>query len=189
MAYFNGGPSNSFGGNTQNPGNGNGNFGQNGNINGMYGGNMPYPAGFNQSTPGTNGWMGNNPTTPNNQYSIPFASQNTQTPPQTNSIPGRTINIPNDIAPNEIPMDGHFSFFPTSDMSAVYAKAWLNNGTITTIKFVPEIVSQGANVQPEPSEFEQKTMDALEEIKMMLSNKNRPNNKPYEPKPKTEVKE
>lgn len=59
-----------------------------------------------------------------------------QNTPRVNAIPGRVISNPNEIAPNEIPMDGSVSLFPTSDYSTIYAKAWNTNGQIETKKFV-----------------------------------------------------
>lgn len=63
---------------------------------------------------------------------------NNQSNTQFNNIIGHVVNSVDDITINEIAQDGSVSLFPTKDYSAIYAKAWTNNGTIQTIKFVPE---------------------------------------------------
>lgn len=60
--------------------------------------------------------------------------------PVVQSIPGHIVNGMNDIVPNDVPMDGSCSFFPVSDGSAIYVKAWNSNGTIQTVKYVPETI-------------------------------------------------
>lgn len=54
------------------------------------------------------------------------------------SIPGRLVNNLDEITPQEVPMDGSVSLFPQNDYSAIYAKTWTKDGTIATVKFVPE---------------------------------------------------
>lgn len=53
-------------------------------------------------------------------------------------VPGKMIQSPNDIMPGDVPMNGTPCFFPMADGSAVFAKAWNADGTITTMRFVPE---------------------------------------------------
>lgn len=93
------------------------------------------------------------PTVPNLTYPTYFPQQQTYTSPQPAtpneqlapqtgqgnvSIAGRVISDPNSIAPQEVPMDGRVSVFPMSDNSAIFVKRWNANGTIETIRFVPE---------------------------------------------------
>lgn len=70
------------------------------------------------------------------------------TPPQPNpysmnqpsapaSVRGRFITREEEIAPNEIAMDGQVSFFPLADYSCIIAKLWDSKGQIQTFKFVP----------------------------------------------------
>ena len=68
------------------------------------------------------------------------------------AIRGRMITDPKEIRPNEVAQDGIWSYFPTNDYSAIYAKAWNTNGGIDTVKYVldkSELEPQG------PSEFDQ----------------------------------
>lgn len=59
-------------------------------------------------------------------------------PPKTPQITGRYVNNPNEIVAQEVPMDGSVGIFPQMDFSCIYAKAWNSDGTIQTVKFVPE---------------------------------------------------
>ena len=54
------------------------------------------------------------------------------------SIPGRLVNNLDEITPQEVPMDGSVSLFPQNDYSAIYAKTWTKDGTIATVKYVPQ---------------------------------------------------
>lgn len=79
---------------------------------------------------------------------------------------GRMINNPQEIRANEISQDGVPSYFPTSDYSAIYAKAWNADGRIDTIKYVreqPVLEAQG------PSEFEQRVMERLDKIEQTIN--------------------
>lgn len=68
------------------------------------------------------------------QYMPP---QNTVNKP---SIPGRIVNSISEVTPNEVPMDGSVGVFITKDMSEVYTKAWNSDGTIQTIRYVPNTI-------------------------------------------------
>ena len=54
------------------------------------------------------------------------------------TIPGRMIYSPDEIMPQEVPMDGSVSLFPIHDWSCVHGKWWTSNGQIQTVKFVLE---------------------------------------------------
>lgn len=58
--------------------------------------------------------------------------------PASPSVCGRVISNPDSIAPQEVPMDGSISVFPMQDNSAIFVKRWNADGTIKTIKFVPD---------------------------------------------------
>lgn len=55
-----------------------------------------------------------------------------------NGFSGRFVNSINEVQPNEIPMNGSISFFPTYDKSSIYARQWNNDGTITTVRYILE---------------------------------------------------
>ena len=50
------------------------------------------------------------------------------------SIPGRLVNNLDEITPQEVPMDGSVSLFPTNDFSAIYAKTWTKDDTIADLR-------------------------------------------------------
>ena len=86
------------------------------------------------------------------QFAQPYGNVQYQQPPmppqqltqQPRGIAGRMVGAPSEIVPNEVPMDGSVAFFPTSDGSAIFAKAWNPNGTISTVQYAPV-----GNDQPE----------------------------------------
>lgn len=75
--------------------------------------------------------------------------QNYQRP----SIPGRPVNNLDEITPQEVPMDGSVSLFPQNDYSAIYAKTWTKDGTIATVKYIPE---QPQTAAPQKSPIEER---------------------------------
>lgn len=94
-----------------------------------------------------NPWMGNNPGTmnntsgsfnTNNQSPGYSGFNNFQRPSMPAMIPGRLVANADEITPQEVPMDGSVSLFPQNDYSAIYAKTWTKDGTIATMKFIPE---------------------------------------------------
>lgn len=54
-------------------------------------------------------------------------------------LAGRVVGGPHEVTPNDVPMDGSAAFFPLSDGTAVIAKAWRPDGTIGTVRYVPEV--------------------------------------------------
>lgn len=55
---------------------------------------------------------------------------------------GRSISANDQIPPKEIPSDGSPAYFPMQDGSAILVKVWTGNGTIQTVRYVPEQVQQ-----------------------------------------------
>lgn len=131
---------------------------------------------MNQNPPfyGNNYWTGAPGVSqvPSNQ-SFPYPNQINR----FQSIPGRTVNNLDEITPQEVPMDGSVSLFPQADYSAIYAKTWTKDGTIATVKYVPEqpqAVPQKSPIEERLDKIDQR-FDRLEK---MLSNRNKPK-KPY----------
>lgn len=94
------------------------------------------------------------------------------------SIPGRLVNNLDEITPQEVPMDGSVSLFPQNDYSAIYAKTWTKDGTIATVKYVPE-QPQAATPQKSPIEERLDKIDQrFDRLEKMLSDKHKPR-KPY----------
>lgn len=95
-------------------------------------------------------------------------------PQQISVIPGRAINNPDEVTPNEVPNDGRFGIFPMADQSAIYLKGWTSDGRIQTIKYVQavetEITTQPQNYADLSGELAQ-IKDTLAEIQSQLRKK------------------
>lgn len=108
---------------------------------------------------------GMNVSMPMQQYYDPR-----QNPPKT--LTGRLVRGVEDIAPNEVPMDGSYGFFPVADGSAIYVSRWAPDGSrIEHLKFILD----GAQTQNEKS-FEQQVLERLDKIEKTV---NRPFKKNY----------
>ena len=82
-------------------------------------------------------------------YSQPAALQQYQQPPYIQQaaqrINGRVVQSADMITANDVPMDGSVAFFPTQDLSEIYAKSWDANGKIVTRLFKPVSDSYPSN--------------------------------------------
>lgn len=142
--------------------------------------NQSMMAAQNQQWPGINQQMANPPfqmptnNPPGSQVQIPNWNRPPITPQGYSNLSGRTITNPQEIRPNEVLMDGSVSWFPMADGSCVYAKAWGPDGTIQTMRFVPEVPMSDQTVQG-PSEFDQ-VMARLDTIEKMVSQRYNKNN-------------
>lgn len=98
----------------------------------------------------------------------------TQQVQQMPMIPARMTTGLDDIRPNEVPSDGTVSLFMQSDYSAVYAKAVNAQGTIDTVRYVPERPPQAE----QPKQVDISDIDKrLERMEKMIS-KLKPYHKP-----------
>ena len=82
-------------------------------------------------------------------YNQPAAVQQYQQPPYIQQaaqrINGRVVQSADMITANDVPMDGSVAFFPTQDLSEIYAKSWDANGKIVTRLFKPVSDSYPSN--------------------------------------------
>lgn len=130
-------------------------------------GYMNNSSGTTQQTPGYSGF------------------NNFQRPVMPAMIPGRLVANADEITPQEVPMDGSVSLFPQNDYSCIYAKTWTKEGTIATLKFVPE---QPQNTEQQKSPLEMR-LDSIDQRLAALDKKlNKPRNfqKRNNPHPKKE---
>lgn len=82
------------------------------------------------------------------------------------AIPGRVIQNPNEITAEDVPMNGTVSLFPAADYSYIIAKQWNQNGTIDSIRYIPEqIVQTPEEVDP----FKKEVFERFDKIEQMLS--------------------
>ncbi len=93
------------------------------------------------------------------------------------SLSGRIVNSETDVMPNDVIMDGSISLFPLSDYSAIIAKQWNANGTISTIKYIPITDSSEESDTNELAKMINQRFDDLEKkISERKYNGNRNNN-------------
>ena len=82
-------------------------------------------------------------------YNQAAALQQYQQPPYMQQaaqrINGRVVQSADMITANDVPMDGSVAFFPTQDLSEIYAKSWDANGKIVTRLFKPVSDSYPSN--------------------------------------------
>lgn len=152
---------------------------------------------FNNFYNPSNPWLGNpsggymTNTSGNIQQQTPGYSgfNNFQRPAIPPTIPGRLVVNADEITPQEVPMDGSVSLFPQNDYSCIYAKTWTKEGTIATMKFVPE---QPQNAESQKSPLEMR-LDSIDQRLEALDKKlNRPRNyqkKNYHPSKEVEANE
>lgn len=102
-----------------------------------------------------------------------FNTQQMLSPPY---LPGRVINNPNEIRPNEVPMDGTPSVFLLNDASGVLVKWWNTDGQLCTQIFIPQMteLAGGASVGMPTDEFQKEVFDRFDKIEKKL------NQRPYQ---------
>ena len=94
--------------------------------------NNPYQPQMMTYTPGYNPY----------QYNPLQRFQEQQLPQQQNlqiqaGINGRMVAAVEQIAANDVPMDGSVAFFPKQDLTEIYAKQWGADGSIKTVVYKP----------------------------------------------------
>lgn len=85
-----------------------------------------------------NNMNGQNKSQPiqNQNEQQPLTPQNQQTNNVVSSI--RVVKSSDDIKPNEIPANGDISLFLQDDLSVIYGKRWVNDGSVDNMRFVLE---------------------------------------------------
>lgn len=100
-----------------------------------------------------------------------------------NPIAGRIVSSADEIAANEVPMDGTVALFPVQDGSLIYARQWNNNGTISTVEYAPVQKPADAEEAAETPTL-MDIMDQLSDIEDLIKQQKKP-----APKRTTEKKE
>lgn len=102
--------------------------------------NNPYQQQMMTYTPGYNAY----PYNPMQRFQEQQLPQQTvqQMPQQQNlqiqaGINGRMVATVEQIAANDVPMDGSVAFFPKQDLTEIYAKQWGADGSIKTVVYKP----------------------------------------------------
>lgn len=81
------------------------------------------------------------------QFQQNLQMQQPQPQPMQMGISGRVVPNPENIAANDVPMDGSVAFFPMQDMSQILVKSWNADGTIKTLIYKP-FVQEPNNLSP-----------------------------------------
>lgn len=77
------------------------------------------------------------------QPTLPVLQQPVQnTPNIPQGIMGRTVMSDADIAANDVPMNGSPAYFPRQDGTVIYARQWNPDGSITTVRYIPDVPQQ-----------------------------------------------
>ena len=105
---------------------------------------------------------------PQQSYQQPM-NMNTYAMPM---VYGKMVNSEADILPNQIPNDGSASYFPSSDGSKIYFRAWQQDGKIMSKTYILEDViassqmtqtPQNMAVQPQNAQIQQPVQKKTEE--------------------------
>ena len=83
------------------------------------------------------------PQYPSNQFQNTYQPYIPQVPTVTPTVTqptltGHLVASPDEIKPNDIPMNGQAAYFPSNDGKVIYAKAWNTDGSIATVRYVAE---------------------------------------------------
>lgn len=102
--------------------------------------NNPYQPQMMTYTPGYNAYP-YNPMQRFQEQQLPQQPVQ-QVPQQQNlqmqtGINGRMVTAVEQIAANDVPMDGSVAFFPKQDLTEIYAKQWGADGSIKTVVYKP----------------------------------------------------
>lgn len=128
--------------------------------------------------------------TPQSQIQFPPGNQQ-QAQPTRIPVSGRFVESLEEVAPNEVSMDGSVSLFPTRDCSRIYARAWTSNGTLQTVEYLPSVPADNSRtpdgIPSSSNDISNEILSRLEAIEKKLDKKPYYGKKPYKPKP--QVKE
>lgn len=103
----------------------------------------------------------------NTNFGWPPQSQQQYYDPRIQSKPlnGRLVRCVEEIAPNEVPMDGSYGFFPVMDGSAIIVSHWAPDGSrIEHLRFILD----GTSNQNGKS-FEQQVLERLDKIEKTVN--------------------
>lgn len=92
-----------------------------------------------------------------------------QAAPQS-GLTGHLVASQEDIKPQDVPMNGQAAYFPSQDGSVIYAKAWNPDGSIATVRYIPDV--QPDNSTPQPTLFD--IANQLSTIEDLLTAKPKP---------------
>ena len=87
--------------------------------------------------------------------------QVTQTTPQPQLL-GHSVTANDQIPVSEVPQNGTPAYFPMQDGSSILVKSWQPDGTISTVRYIPEVQQPIPQDQSHQDEI-LKRLDSMEQ--------------------------
>lgn len=81
-------------------------------------------------------WQGPQPYTQPQTAQLPVQQVQTQANPP---LVGHIVTANDQIPVSEVPQNGAPAYFPMQDGSSILAKSWQPDGTIATVRYIPEV--------------------------------------------------
>ena len=78
------------------------------------------------------------------------------------SLVGHIVTANDQIPVSEVPQNGTPAYFPMQDGSSILAKSWQPDGTIATVRYIPE-VQQSQPQEPSQQDEILKRLDSMEQ--------------------------
>ena len=89
-------------------------------------------------------WQGPQPYTQPQTAQLPVQQVQTQANPP---LVGHIVTANDQIPVSEVPQNGTPAYFPMQDGSSILAKSWQPDGTIATVRYIPEVQQSAAALQ------------------------------------------
>lgn len=87
-------------------------------------------------------WQGPQPYTQPQTAQLPVQQVQTQANPP---LVGHIVTANDQIPVSEVPQNGTPAYFPMQDGSSILAKSWQPDGTIATVRYIPEVQQSQSN--------------------------------------------
>ena len=81
-------------------------------------------------------WQGQQPYTQPQTAQLPVQQVQTQANPP---LVGHIVTANDQIPVSEVPQNGTPAYFPMQDGSSILTKSWQPDGTIATVRYIPEV--------------------------------------------------
>lgn len=116
----------------------------------------------------SNGTGGDRPYPSLARYSSNQQPQNT-----ASVIPGRIVEMPDEIKAQEIPMDGTLALFPRRDLSCIYAYQWVTDH-VESVRYIPDVQQKPAAPSGPvpaiiPDEFRSEIFSRLDKLESIVA--------------------
>lgn len=96
-----------------------------------------------------------------------------ETNPNPQAIFGKVVSSADDIAANDVPMNGKIALFPLSDYTKIIGKQWTKDGTIATVTYVPEMHQQQTKSAITLEDISKQFNERMDQLEDMLTTPNK----------------